>query len=866
MGATSEFNTTQSPSSLRPDLSLSKTTNISQSKTELTDSASHGVSSAVINGILFRMLLSYASFAIMVFSDERLNSAAGSRHAVAVSSQPSRVKELPPTDNPTTSFPAPAAAPSPLLQAEKLPALALPPADDWAASLLALVAARRGHEATGLCGDTSDFDIELDGQPRAGQVSPHIGVVFPPVILNISRPLQPPADADNTQSAAAHPTSSSGSSSTSASKDVRTARHEGVAKRDPISLMSPKQSATQPTQPHPVSRTYQDVLCSKQLHATGRNRGEERGMGSAILHGLPLSPEHTSAGTEYPSRDQPKPPLPLLDRNSSRLHGNESVDRDPKRVTETPTSYTRERGGSLAEDMGLSYSHGERRALAPPDEPIRTNNSAVPDKPSSLPGHATLATECLPLYKPQYRGLFPGSSDRHTEERQITQPGEPIHMNPSRVPLAPSSPLGYAALTKRSLLDESRTREPPKLSDRNSEERRIAQPVEPLAIRRSPSATPLRRSLPSGRTAPTRGSLLDESRAREPPRLSERHSEGRRIARPDEPLAICRSPSTSLRQPPPSGRAALTRGSLLDKSSTWEPPRSSERHTEERRIARPNEPIHRSSSTTPLQQSVPSDSAALTRELSLLDEPRTRERPRVSDRNSEDAEERQIARPDEPIRRSSSTTPLQRSVPSGSAALTRGRSLMDDPHTRERPRVSDRNSEERRIARPDEPIRRSSSTTPFQRSLPSGGALTRSRPDEPIRRSSSTTPLQRSLPSGGAALTRERPLLDKPRTREPPKVSDHNREERRIARPDEPIRRSPSTMSLLRSPPSGRAALTRECTLLDESHTREPPRLSDRRSVENSMRPINISTEPDLSTETTLQASGHISLRHLQCP
>jgi hypothetical protein len=795
MGATSEFNTTQSPSSLRPDLSLSKTTNISQSKTELTDSASYGVSSAVINGILFRMLLSYASFAIMVFSDERLNSAAGASHVVAVSSQPSRVKELPPTDNPTTSFPAPAAAPSPLLQAEKLPPL--PPADDWAASLLALVAARRGHEATGLCGDTSDFDIELDGQPRAGQVSPHIGVVFPPVILNISRPLQPPADADNTQSAAAHPTSSSGSSSTSASKDVRTARHEGVAKRDPISLMSSKQSATQPTQPHPVSRTYRDVLCSKPLHSTGRNWGEERGMGSAILHGLPLSPEHTSAGTEYPSRDQPKPPLPHLDRNSFRLHGNESVDRDAKRVTETPTSYTRERGGSVAEDMGLSYSHGERRVLAPPDEPNRTNNSAVPDRPSSLPGHATLATKRLPLYKPQYRDLFPGSSDRHTEERQITQPGEPIHMNPSRVPLAPSSPLGYAALTKRSLLDESRTREPPKLSDRNSEERRIAQPVEPLAICRSPSATPLRRSLPSGRTAPTRGSLLDESRAREPPRLSERHSEGRRIARPDEPLAIRRSPSTSLRRPPPSLRAALTRGTLLDKSSTREPPRSSERHTEERRIARPNEPIHRSSSTTPLQRSVPSGSAALTRELSLLDEPCTRERPRVSDRNSE---ERQIARPDESICRSSSTTPLQRSVPSGSAALTRGRSLMDEPRTRKRPRVSDRNSEERRIARPD----------------------------EPIRRSSSTTPLQRSVLSSSAALTRGRSLMDKPRTREPPRVSDCNSEERRIARPDEPIRRSSSTTPFQRSLPSGGAALTRERFLLDEPRTREPPRVSDR--------------------------------------
>jgi hypothetical protein len=145
MDATTGLDTTP----VWPDL-MSKTTKISQSKTKLTGSESHRA--MMFNGILFRMLLSYASFASMLLLDEHLNSAAGASPAAAVSSQPTRVKELPPVSKRTTSLPAPATAP-------------------------------RGSEATAPCRDTSDFDIELEGRPRTGQVSPHVCVALPPVIL-----------------------------------------------------------------------------------------------------------------------------------------------------------------------------------------------------------------------------------------------------------------------------------------------------------------------------------------------------------------------------------------------------------------------------------------------------------------------------------------------------------------------------------------------------------------------------------------------------------------------------------------------------------------------------------------------------------
>lgn len=153
MIASSGLDTThwQSPGPLRPDL-MSKTTKImiSQSETKLVDSASHRPTSAMVNGILFRMLPSYASFASMLlvcyltyFWMSHLDSATGTSPTAAVSSQPPRVKELPPTDNPTASLTAPA----------------LP------------VAASRSREATARRGDISDFDIELDGRSRAGQVT-----------------------------------------------------------------------------------------------------------------------------------------------------------------------------------------------------------------------------------------------------------------------------------------------------------------------------------------------------------------------------------------------------------------------------------------------------------------------------------------------------------------------------------------------------------------------------------------------------------------------------------------------------------------------------------------------------------------------
>jgi hypothetical protein len=75
MDATRGLDTTQAP-----DL-MSKTTKISQSETELTGSASHRATSAMVNGILLQMLLSYASFASTLLSDEHLDSAAGASPA-----------------------------------------------------------------------------------------------------------------------------------------------------------------------------------------------------------------------------------------------------------------------------------------------------------------------------------------------------------------------------------------------------------------------------------------------------------------------------------------------------------------------------------------------------------------------------------------------------------------------------------------------------------------------------------------------------------------------------------------------------------------------------------------------------------------
>lgn len=69
---------------------------------------------------------------------------------------------------------------------------------------------------------------------------PHIGVILPLVIITSFLPLQPPFDADNSQSVAAYIISSSSKlSGTSAGKESRTARREGMTRRPaPIVLAS----------------------------------------------------------------------------------------------------------------------------------------------------------------------------------------------------------------------------------------------------------------------------------------------------------------------------------------------------------------------------------------------------------------------------------------------------------------------------------------------------------------------------------------------------------------------------------------------------------------------------------------------------
>jgi hypothetical protein len=122
---------TKSPSS--PDV-MSKSTNISQSKTKSTDSGPRRATGAQT----FQGRPSYATIAKKALSNERLDGVAKASPGAA-SSQPLRTKGARPADDRSTAVPA---------------------------------AVSRDRQATAQHRDISGFGLGLDAQSRAGQVSP----------------------------------------------------------------------------------------------------------------------------------------------------------------------------------------------------------------------------------------------------------------------------------------------------------------------------------------------------------------------------------------------------------------------------------------------------------------------------------------------------------------------------------------------------------------------------------------------------------------------------------------------------------------------------------------------------------------------
>ena len=117
--------TTKSPSP--PDVM----SNVSQNKTKLTDSGSYQATSGPTRP-------SRTAIAKKTLSNERLDSAAGASPG-ATSSRPSRTGEVRPADDRSTAVPA---------------------------------AVSRDLQTTARRRDINEFDVELDAQPRAGQVGP----------------------------------------------------------------------------------------------------------------------------------------------------------------------------------------------------------------------------------------------------------------------------------------------------------------------------------------------------------------------------------------------------------------------------------------------------------------------------------------------------------------------------------------------------------------------------------------------------------------------------------------------------------------------------------------------------------------------
>ena len=367
---------TKSPSS--PEV-MSKSTNISQSKTKLTDSGSHQATS----GPTLQGRSSYATIAKTI-SNERLDSAASaSPWAGALSSRPSRMREARPTDNQLTDAPA---------------------------------ALSKDHQATMQRGDISKFDVEVGSQPRVqvGHVSFRVAVLPLLVILINGPSLQLPTDADNTRAIISHPISSPNSSDISAYKETRAAQREGVASPGPILLTSSMQRTTQTRL---VTVPPSLALPSQVLPGTGSSiplgapePGERAVNNESLLHQVDPSRERNATRPRAQQVDRTasvqqsvkpfisSPPLNLPTASMSPL-----PSRPVPALAKTASNRVHTARGMLPDDSQarsrgasheLTHHRSGERQQAPPDEQSRINPSGPPHRAPSPPDdHGAVATE-----------------------------------------------------------------------------------------------------------------------------------------------------------------------------------------------------------------------------------------------------------------------------------------------------------------------------------------------------------------------------------------------------------------------------------------------------------------------------------------
>ena len=137
--------------SFSPPDALSKSTNMPRSTTNLTDLGSHQAAS----GPTLYGRSSYATIDRKTISNERLDGATGASPGAAPS-RPSRTKESRPADHQSTAVSA---------------------------------TVSMDHQGTAQRIDSSQFGVEADARSRAGQVSPRVAIVLPPIVLTDDRPL-----------------------------------------------------------------------------------------------------------------------------------------------------------------------------------------------------------------------------------------------------------------------------------------------------------------------------------------------------------------------------------------------------------------------------------------------------------------------------------------------------------------------------------------------------------------------------------------------------------------------------------------------------------------------------------------------------
>lgn len=366
--------TAKSPSP--PDV-MAKSTNMPQSKTTVTGSGSRQATT----GPTSQGRLSYAAIARKAASNERPDGAAGASPG-ATSIQPSQTRKTRPADNQSTVVPA---------------------------------VVSRDREATARRGDISRFgvdDLEVDAQSRASQVSPRVAMALPLVIIT-NVPLLQPADAD-ARNASSHPISSPKSFDISAAtKEVRTARHEGVTSPGPISSMS----SMQRTQPRPgtVPSPPPDVLPSQGLRDAGGN--------------IPLEvsgPEERREKNESPRHQAD----PSRERNATR---------------------------PLAQRVDHTSSVQSSAKPSAPSPPLSKQPSASTSPLPSLPaGTAPAMTKMASSQKHPLRGAHPQAPSRETsfesprpagEDRGKGRPEELGRKGPSAAQHRPPAPLEHTPAT-----------------------------------------------------------------------------------------------------------------------------------------------------------------------------------------------------------------------------------------------------------------------------------------------------------------------------------------------------------------------------------------------------------------------------------